>query len=178
MQAIASNRLMLRKLLVITVVMFGFAFALVPFYKKICEVTGVNDIKTEMLGKNTQIDSTRWITVEFLANLNEQLPWKFTPLQTSVKIRPGELTQVEYEVTNTTGHEIVGQAIPSYGPALAGQFFKKIQCFCFSQQTLRPYERRRMPVIFVLDTNIPTDVNTITLSYTFFELKSPAKRSG
>lgn len=178
MQAIASNRLMLRKLLVITVVMFGFGFALVPFYKKICEVTGVNDIKTEMLGKNTQIDSTRWITVEFLANLNEQMPWKFTPLQTSVKIRPGELTQVEYEVTNTTAHEIVGQAIPSYGPALAGQFFKKIQCFCFSQQTLRPYERRRMPVVFVLDTNIPADVNTITLSYTFFELKSPVKRSG
>jgi cytochrome c oxidase assembly protein subunit 11 len=96
---------------------------------------------------------------------------KFAPTQRSVRVHPGEMVQVSYEIRNTGTVEIVGQAIPSYGPALAGEHVKKLECFCFTQQTLAPGEARRMPVQFVVDPALPRDVNTITLSYTFFEVQ-------
>ena len=164
----AGNAKTLGKLVVVTLGMFGFGFALVPFYYKICEVTGINSGAEQSLVKNTQVDSSRWVTLEFDANINEALPWRFKPLQRSLKVHPGQLVQVEYEVSNTSDQPIVGQAVPSYGPARAAAFFKKIECFCFTPQTLAAGESRRMPVLFVLDPSMDREVHTVTLSYTFF----------
>jgi len=178
MSANQANRVMLRKLLIIAVAMFGFGFALVPFYQKICEVTGINNIlKADEVVKNTQVDTSRTITVEFDAN-TRALAWNFQPLQVSVKVHPGELTQVAYEVKNTLPYAVTGQAIPSYGPQYAAEYFKKLQCFCFTQQTLKANEVRQMPVVFVIDPGLPKDVNTITLSYTFFEVDGSRGQPG
>ena len=158
------------KLVVMTLGMFGFGFAMVPFYYKICEVTGLNSGDEQVLVKNSQMDTARWVNIELDANTNQNLAWQFRPLQRTLKVHPGQLVQVEYEVTNTGTTTIVGQAVPSYGPARAGQYFKKIECFCFRPQTLAAGEKRRMPVMFVLDPAIEKELNTITLSYTFFNL--------
>jgi cytochrome c oxidase assembly protein subunit 11 len=165
-----ANRRLLAKLLVIACAMFGFGFALVPFYEKICEVTGIRNVfKPDALPANTQVDAARTVTIEFDSNTHN-LAWSFKPVQRSVQIHPGELTTVTYEVRNPLGRPITGQAVPSYGPQAAAQYFKKMECFCFQQQTLAPGEVRQMPVVFVVDPRLPQDVHTITLSYTFFEV--------
>lgn len=173
------NATMLGKLIVVTLMMFGFGYALVPLYKQICELTGINiltpkDMKVDGIG-NTQIDKTRTITVEFDAN--SQGPWRFRPTVASMQVHPGEMTQVTYEVVNKQSRSIDAQAIPSYAPQQASQFFKKVECFCFKQQTLGPNEAKQMPVVFYIDPAIPTDVKTITLSYTFFEIAGQGKKA-
>jgi cytochrome c oxidase assembly protein subunit 11 len=172
------NLLTMRKLLIVAAAMFGFGYALVPFYQKICEVTGVNNvIKADEIA-NTQIDVARFVTIEFDSNLRSNLPWTFRPLQTNVRVHPGELTTVSYEIRNNSARAVTGQAIPSYGPQVAGRYFKKLDCFCFTQQTLQPGEARQMPVAFVIEKGLPGDVNMITLSYTFFEVEGTAKQAG
>lgn len=168
----ADNRTTLRKLVVVTVLMFGFGFALVPFYEKICDVTGINRLvkRDDHKPANTQVDTSRTITVEFDANLRSNLPWTFRPLESSVKVHPGELATIAYEVVNVADRAVTGQAIPSYGPMLAAQYFRKIECFCFDKQTMAAGETRQMPIAFVVDPSLPADVNTITLSFTFFEV--------
>ena len=164
------NRALLGKLGVIVVAMFGFGYALVPLYEKICEVTGLRDIDRADTAINTQVDATRLVRVEFDTNLHA-MPWKFRALQFSADVHPGAVTQVEFEVVNTTGHPVTGQAIPSYGPRNAAQYFRKLDCFCFAKQTLAAGETRRMPVVFVIDPALPKDLGTITLSYTFFAVE-------
>jgi cytochrome c oxidase assembly protein subunit 11 len=173
MKVLLENKTMLKKLAVFTTVMFAFGFALVPIYKKICEVTGVNDFAKPEQINNTQVDLTRTIKVEFDAN-TRHLPWNFKPEVTSINVHPGELTTVVYEVSNTTSNAMVGQAIPSYGPTQAAMHFKKLECFCFAKQTFAAQEKRSMPVVFVIDPELPKDINTITLSYTFFEMPGGA----
>jgi cytochrome c oxidase assembly protein subunit 11 len=152
------------------VAMFGFGyFVLVPFYKVMCEWSGQNRVGEAATAVNTQVDTSRLVTVEFDTNIN-RLPWQFKAEKPSIQVHPGELKQVTFEVRNDKGEAVTGQAIPSYGPAYAAQFFNKLECFCFSQQTLKPNEVREMPVVFVIDPALPKDVNTITLSYTFFEV--------
>lgn len=170
-----SNVTLLKKLGVIVVAMFAFGFALVPLYEKICEVTGIRDIARPDEIKNTQIEATRSVRVEFDSNLRS-LPWTFKPLETVLVVHPGEVRQVDYEIVNTTDRTISGQAIPSYGPRHAGQYFKKLDCFCFAKQTLNPGETRRMPVVFVVDPKAPADLATITLSYTFFEVEGGGEK--
>ncbi len=170
-----SNIALLKKLGVIVVGMFAFGFALVPLYEKICQVTGIRNIARADDVANTQIDAARSVRIEFDSNLRG-LPWTFKPLETVVDVHPGEVRQVEYEIVNTTDRTISGQAIPSYGPQHAGQYFKKLDCFCFAKQTLRPGETRRMPVVFVVDPKAPAELATITLSYTFFEVEGGEKK--
>ncbi|MGN6388606.1 MAG: cytochrome c oxidase assembly protein [Burkholderiaceae bacterium] len=167
-----NNVRMLGKLLVITVMMFGFGYALVPVYKKICEITGINvltqqDADVKPAG-NTQIDKTRTVTIEFDGNSHG--PWRFRPTVSSMQVHPGQMAQVTYEVVNTQSRTVNAQAIPSYAPQQAASHFKKLECFCFRQQTLGPNEAREMPVVFYVDTALPKDVTVITLSYTFFEV--------
>ena len=169
MKARVENRRMLVKLATFAVVMFGFGFALVPFYKAICEATGITNLLQPDAPLNTQVDTSRWVTVEFDAN-TRGLPWSFKPQQRSVQVRPGELVQVVYEVRNQSDSAIVGQAIPSYGPKVAGAYFRKMECFCFTKQELAANETRQMPVVFVVDPALPKEVGTVTLSYTFFQL--------
>lgn len=166
-----ANRLLVKKLLVAVGVMFAFCFAMVPFYEAICEATGIRNVfqPDAVAAQNTQIDTKREVSVEFDAN-TQRLPWTFRPLQSSVAVHPGEVTQVIYEVRNTLNRPVTGQAVPSFGPRQAALYFRKIECFCFRQQTLGPGEVRKMPVVFVVDPKLPADVNTITLSYTFFEV--------
>lgn len=168
----ALNGQMLRKLLVIAVLMFGFGYALIPIYKQICELTGINILTPKEIDlkevKNSQIDTTREVTIEFDANT--QGPWRFRPTVSSLKVHPGEMAQVVYEVVNKQSYKMDAQAIPSYAPQQATAYFKKLDCFCFKQQTLEANEARQMPVTFFIDPALPKDVKTITLSYTFFEV--------
>ena len=165
-----SNRTLLVKLGVVVVVMFGFGFALVPFYDQICKVTGLRDIDNPDRLENSQVDRTRTVRLEFDANVHK-LSWTFRPLAQVVSVHPGEMAQVVYEVENRTERPMTGQAVPSYGPQLAAEYFKKLDCFCFAKQSFGPHERRQMPVVFVIDPRLPRDVNTISLSYTFFEVE-------
>jgi cytochrome c oxidase assembly protein subunit 11 len=168
-----ANRALLKRLCVVVLGMFAFGFALVPFYEKICEVTGLRNIAQADAVGNTQVVTTRNVRVEFDSNVRN-LPWTFRPEETVVDVHPGEVRQVVYEIANTTTRPITGQAIPSYGPREAARYFKKLECFCFAKQTLQAGEVRKMPVVFVVDPSVPADLNTITLSYTFFEVEGAA----
>ena len=172
-----DNRRMLTRLSIVAVAMFGFGFALVPLYDKICVALGINSLveRAEPM-TNTQVDMARTVTVEFDANAHG-MPWRFQPAVRYMQVHPGQLVQMDYEVANVRGAAVTGQAVVSYGPALAGRFFRKLECFCFSQQTLAAGETRRMPVSFVIDVSLPADINTITLSYTFFEVVGPGAKS-
>ena len=179
-----ENLKMVGKLTVVAAGMFAFGYSLIPLYKTICEVTGINILaRTEQdvpgnaargAGKNTQVDTSRTITVEFDANAHG--PWKFKPAQRSIQVHPGEMATVMYEFQNVQDRRMSAQAIPSYAPRQAAPHFNKLECFCFNQYTLEPGEKKEWPVVFVIDTRLPKDVTTITLSYTFFEVggKIPA----
>lgn len=171
-----ANQQTLVKLLVVAVAMFGFGYALAPFYRAICDALGLNSVVKADTVANTQVDTGRLLTVEFDANLRSNLPWTFAPLEKSVRVHPGALTQVMFEVRNQSDRPVTGQAIPSFGPQRAGRYFKKLDCFCFTQQTLAPGEVKRMPVTFVVERELPQDVNTVTLSYTFFEVEGKAPK--
>lgn len=169
-----ANILMMKKLLVFTLIMFVFGFALVPFYEKFCEVTGINNLlRPDVQVKENWVDESRWITIEFDAN-TRGLPWQFRPLQTSARVHPGEPVNVMYEITNNSDREISGQAIPSYSPRFLDKYLKKFECFCFTKQVLKPRETRQMPVQFVIEPGISDEIHTVTVSYTFFELSDGA----
>ena len=165
-----DNRRMLTRLSIVAVAMFGFGFALVPFYDHICRALGVNSlVERSDAPVNTQVNTARTVTIELDANAHG-MPWRFQPTVRHLEVHPGELVHVEYEVANVRDVPMTGQAVVSYGPAHAGRFVRKLDCFCFTQQTLAAGETRRMPVTFVLDADLPADINTFTLSYTFFEV--------
>ena len=183
-----QNLKMVGKLAVVTAGMFCFGYALIPIYKHICEVTGINILSLSerlvpgngtagaqvKLPANTQVDKSRVITVEFDANARG--PWDFKPEKRSIQVHPGELNTVMYEFQNVQNRRMAAQAIPSYAPHQAASHFNKLECFCFNQYTLEPGEKKRWPVAFVIDPKLSKDVTTITLSYTFFEVggKTPA----
>ena len=172
-----QNRKLSTRLALVALGMFGFGFALVPFYSQICAALGVNSlVERSELPKNSQVDETRTVTIEFDANIRD-LPWRFQPMVRHITVHPGEVATVEYEVINVRASPVTGQAVPSYGPADAAEYFHKVECFCFQQQTLGPGETRRMPVTFVVDPKLPRDVGTISLSYTFFEVAGRGGKS-
>ncbi len=193
-----DNRRLLGRLAVVAAMMFGFGYALVPMYRAICNALGINVLSLaeqrqqngEWAGRpggqegiaaakaNTQIDRTRTITVEFDANVRG--PWDFKPAVRSMQVHPGEMTTVMYEFQNIQNRSMAAQAIPSYAPQQASAHFKKLECFCFNEYMLAPGEKKSWPVVFVIDSKLPTDVTTITLSYTFFEVggKAPAEPAG
>jgi cytochrome c oxidase assembly protein subunit 11 len=184
---LADNRRMLGKLLVVALLMFGFGYALVPMYRAICEALGVNVLslaeqrRESAAGNrsaNTQIDTTRTVTVEFDAN--SRGPWDFKPAMASVQVHPGEMATVMYEFRNKQDRTMAAQAIPSYAPKQAMAHFNKLECFCFNEYTLKAGESKQWPVVFVIDPKLPKDVTTITLSYTFFEVggKTPPAPAG
>jgi cytochrome c oxidase assembly protein subunit 11 len=176
------NMPMLGKLAFFAVMMFGFGWGMIPLYNAICEVTGINvltqrDESAQAFARSTQVDASRTVAIEFDTNIHG--PWRFKPVRRSMDVHPGELATVEYELVNTVDHPMAGQAIPSYAPQIAGAYFRKLECFCFQQQTLSANETRRFPVVFVIDPKLPAEVTTITLSYTFFDVggqvgKAPA----
>ena len=174
----ADNRRMVVKLLVITLAMFGFGYALVPMYRSICDALGINVLSLServtsgagVLNRkaSTQVDLSRTVTIEFDANARG--PWEFAPAVRSLQVHPGEMTTVMYEFRNTQNRTMAAQAIPSYAPMQAGAHFNKVECFCFNEYILKPGESKQWPVVFYVDAKLPKDVTTITLSYTFFEV--------
>ena len=166
----ADNKKVIRNLLFAVVGMFGFGFALVPLYDVFCDITGINGKTGDQYISDTpiQIDTSREIKVEFLANLNADMPWEFKPLTRSVRVHPGEASRIEYVARNKTDRDIVGQAIPSVSPGIAAAHFQKTECFCFTEQVLKAGEEKIMPVVFMIDPSIDEDVHEVTLSYTFF----------
>ena len=183
-----DNLRMVGKLAVVAALMFGFGYALVPVYRAICSTLGINvlsiserrasEFETGATAANTQVDTSRTISVEFDANARG--PWEFKPERRSIDVHPGELVTVMYEFRNAQTRTMVAQAIPSYAPKQAEPYFNKLECFCFSEQTLGPGESRRWPVVFIVDPKLSREVKTITLSYTFFEVggKFPAAPAG
>lgn len=165
------NKKLMRKLVLIAIGMVGFSYALVPLYNLVCDITGIGGrsgrIETEQ-ALALRPDKSREITVQFDANVNANLPWKFEPLTRIVKVHPGEVAQVSYYAENMSAEKITGQAVPSVAPFKASKYFNKTECFCFTQQTFGPGEGREMPLRFIVDPDLPKDVQTITLSYTFF----------
>jgi len=180
----SDNLRMVGKLALVAALMFGFGYALVPMYRAICSALGINVLSVSeraaqqsLRGRapvSTQVDTSRTITVEFDANARG--PWDFKPALRSIDVHPGELATVMYEFRNVQNRTMAAQAIPSYAPQQAMAHFNKLECFCFSEYTLKPGESKRWPVVFVIDPKLPKDVRTITLSYTFFEVggKVPA----
>lgn len=176
-----ENLRMVGKLAVVTAGMFAFGYALVPIYQHVCEALGINilavserQVPGNSTGKpvaNSQVDTSRTITVEFDANARG--PWQFKPAQSSMQVHPGQLATVMYEFQNVQDRRMSAQAIPSYAPRQSAAHFNKLECFCFSQYTLEPGEKKQWPVAFVIDPRLPKDVTTITLSYTFFEVGAP-----
>jgi|SRR5690554_285883 len=166
------NNLTLRKLLIGAVLMFGFAFALVPIYNVMCQITGLNGKTNSSAasGGGVEVDEQRLITVQFVTSTSGDMVWDFHPAVRSIKVHPGEITQVNFQVKNPAEHTIVGQAIPSVSPGLAAPHLLKTQCFCFDNQTLLSGAEADMPMVFYLDPALPKHINTITLSYTLFDV--------
>ena len=156
----------------VSLLAFGFSFALVPLYRIACEKVfgirlerGASDPGDAMASARSE----RMVTVTFDGGVNSKLPWEFGPRQLSMQVRPGELYETTYYAHNTSDRDIVGSATPSVAPARASQYFNKTECFCFTAQTLVAGETREMPVRFIIDPDLPEDVRTVTLSYTFFK---------
>lgn len=172
------------KLLIVACLMFGFGFALVPLYGLLCNAFGINgrflDIEsgnyTATEGKQrskvlvNRLDESRNISVEFLTTLNKSMNWEFKAMKSKVSVHPGEVKTVRFYAKNLTNETVVAQAVPSLVPGTAVKYFTKMECFCFSQQTFKPGEAREMPLIFVVDPDLPKKINTISLGYTFFNI--------
>ena len=189
LRALADNRRLLGKLLVVVAAMFGFGYALVPMYRAICTALGINVLSlSELLTSSglagarerkasTQIDYSRKVTIEFDANARG--PWDFKPALRSIELHPGEMATVMYEFRNVQDRTMAAQAIPSYAPQQAGAHFNKIECFCFTEQTLQPGQSIEMPVSFFIDPKIAQDRDTsqlanLTLSYVFYPVARTA----
>lgn len=172
-QAQAQIKRTVFKLALTGVLMFGFAFALVPLYDMLCDVIGLNG-KTggayEYEEAASSVDKSRLIRVEFLTNNNATMPWKFSSDNVSVRVHPGELKMVGFYAKNPTDKVMIGQAVPSVAPAPAAQYFHKTECFCFEQQKLKPGEELDMPLRFVVDPDLPAEIKVISLSYTMFDI--------
>ncbi|MDF0604133.1 cytochrome c oxidase assembly protein [Neisseriaceae bacterium TC5R-5] len=166
-----QNRQLLKKLSVIAVMMFGFAWALIPIYNVICEVTGINQIvKADQLSEGSESVALHMVSMTFDATVQAGLPWQVRPQQTHLQAKPGEFVQVQYTITNASNKTVVGQAIPRYLPAAAAQYVKKLECFCFRQQVFQPGETRTFPIVFVIDKSLPASIETITLAYSVFDV--------
>jgi len=186
MEKAKSNKKVVSLLSLVALGMFGFGFALVPLYNLICDTFGLNGKFTEIEQGTVNIaqqakraekiekrkDLSRKVTVEFFSSLNQNLNWEFRSMKNKLEIHPGEVTTIKYYAKNNTGREVVAQAIPSVSPGTANKYFTKMECFCFKQQTFKPGEEKEMPLIFVVDPDLPKNISTISLAYTFFDTQN------
>lgn len=173
----ASNRRLIGRMLLVVVGMFGFGFAMVPIYSVFCDITGLNG-KTGRAAEASlgyTVDPERTIRVEFISSLNQATPLEFRSTVKHMEIHPGKVYEVSYTAANRTEETLVAQAVPSVAPGAAATYFQKTECFCFTQQTFAPREQRDMPVRFVVDPALPDNINTLTLSYTFFDITAREK---
>ncbi len=171
------NRRLITKLLIGTVLMFGFGFALVPLYDVMCKALGINGKTNEVAAIQPaamKIDETRTIRVQFMAHVTKDMPWKFVPKTTHMDVHPGQVIQTAFFANNLSGDELVGQAVPSVSPGQGATYFNKIECFCFNQQPLSAKSDAEMPLIFYIEPDIPDSIHTLTLSYTLYNITENA----
>lgn len=174
MTAIATkNRKVATRAVLFAVVMLALAFAAVPLYGAFCQATGFGGTTQRAAAAPGGQVAAGSIGVRFDANINPQLPWRFEPEQETVRIQPGRRTTIYYKATNLSARTTTGQAVYNVTPEQVGQYFSKIQCFCFNEQTLKPGQVAHMPVVFFVDPKLKTDpatrdIDEITLSYTFY----------
>src|SRR5436309_3111009 len=162
-------------------IMVGAAYAAVPFYNWFCRTTGFNGTTQVATSAPSTAPLARTIAVRFDSNVAGGLPWKFEPERTEVQVRIGEVVTVYYTVTNQSARTTIGQAAYNVAPLTVGAYFQKINCFCFTEQTMAPGEKRQMPVVFYVDPALAADhendgLNTITLSYTFYPVREPTPK--
>ena len=157
-------------LLVLVVAMFGFGFALVPIYEVMCQAFGING-KTAGAYQGVQTtDEARQVRVQFLATNAVDMVWEFNPEADELTVHPGSSNEMLFVAYNPTDKPMTAQAVPSVAPSKAAAFFHKTECFCFTQQVLQPGERIEMPVRFIVDQDLPSDVRHLTLAYTLFDI--------
>jgi cytochrome c oxidase assembly protein subunit 11 len=175
-----KHRLIVVTLAAVVCVMFAFGFVVSPLYKLICEAAGFQTVagSVQQSASNTPAvtDDGRHITVKFDATVNADLPWKFRPLERSVIVQPGRITQAKFEARNLAEESVTGQAIPNIVPWQAAGYFTKTECFCFNKQELGPGESKEMVVQFMVSPDLPADISTLTLSYTFMNLDPEAAK--
>lgn len=160
--------------------MFGFGFALVPLYDVICDLTGLNGRDDSLVTAATMagsIDTSREIKIEFVTTVNGGKDWAFAPESATVKVHPGQASTVVFHATNPESRQTVAQAVPSVAPWRAAKYLRKTECFCFNNQPFEANEAKAMPVVFVVDPDLPDDVDTLTLSYTWFDVTETAAAS-
>lgn len=172
-----KNKILVRKILWMLLGSLLFAFALVPIYDVLCDLTGLNGktSNTAAVLSKAKVDNTRWVNVQFTTNVMPGLGWNFYPKQSSIKLHPGQIETVVFIAKNTTNEIVVGRAVPSITPGIAAANLKKIECFCFINQSLKPGEEKEMPLRFFVSPELPKDVSDMTLSYSFFPAVSQSK---
>ena len=166
-----QHKSLVRKLVLTVVAMFGFGFALVPLYDIFCEVTGINGKTSSVAAESSSsVDEFRLVTVEFIARTQGHLPWTFKPVVKKMKVHPGQMHQVNFEVANLSANNMVVQAVPSVSPGMAATYFNKIECFCFNQQPLTQGQVASLGLQFYIDKELPSQYSTVTLSYTLYDI--------
>jgi|SRR5450755_2256491 cytochrome c oxidase assembly protein subunit 11 len=180
MNTAQRNRRFLKRASLACACMFLLGFGMVPIYRIACVHVFHNRIdnradSTAKVAAFTE-DDTRWVTVQFVGNVNSALKWQFAPELNSIKVHPGALSEAWFDATNRAPAAIVGNAVPSIAPNTASLYFNKTECFCFTEQVLKSGESRRMPVRFIVDPQLPREIDTLTLSYTFYNNELATKR--
>lgn len=163
-----------------TVAMFGFGFALVPLYDVICDLTGLNGRDDGLVTSTAtagEVDTSRQVKIEFVTTVNGGSDWAFAPESPTVTVHPGQASTVVFHATNPNAQQVIAQAVPSVAPWRAAKYLRKTECFCFNNQPFAPNEAKAMPVVFVVDPELPDDVDTLTLSYTWFDVTETAAAS-
>jgi cytochrome c oxidase assembly protein subunit 11 len=162
---------LVKKLVLTTLAMFGFGFALVPLYDVFCDITGLNGKTSNQAALvSERVDTSRVVKVEFVTRTQGNLPWQFQPAIKSMEVHPGEMHQVNFNVTNNSANNMVVQAVPSVAPGMAATYFNKIECFCFNQQPLEQGQSAALGLQFYVDKELPQEFGTVTLSYTLFDI--------
>ncbi len=180
MRPAKTHRATVAKLCLMVIGMFGFGFALVPLYDLLCDITGLGGATGGPYtfdAATTRIDKKRLVMVHFMTNTNAGMPWDFRAAKGGVRVHPGELTTVNFYVRNTTSRRMVGQAVPSVVPTVAADYFHKTECFCFTSQVLEPGEELEMPMRFIVDSQLPKNVQAISLSYALFDVTDLTARA-
>ncbi|MFT4633009.1 MAG: cytochrome c oxidase assembly protein subunit 11 [Candidatus Azotimanducaceae bacterium] len=170
-----SSTSMVLRLLAVAVGMFGFGFALVPLYSVFCEITGLNGKTGDQYSQaETQtVDSDRLVTIQFLTSNNSEMPWDFRPKMRTLQVHPGALNETSFFARNPANYDMTAQAVPSVTPFMAARYLHKTECFCFEQQALAAGESIDMPLRFIIDKDLPAEIETLTLSYTMFDITEP-----
>lgn len=170
-----AKRRTLLLLSTLVVVMFGFGFAMVPLYSLFCKATGTQSValrsEIDRVAFSDDIDRKRWVTVKFDTSVHPNLPWEFSARTTKVRVHPGKIYAIDFDASNRSSDTVTGQAIPSIAPWQATAYFTKLECFCFHKQTLTGNQKAVMPLRFMVSPDLPKDIHSLTLSYSFMRLK-------